>query len=159
MGLIKNAVDRHREAVLYVIFGGFTTLVTWASYAIFVWFGMDLNLSNILSWVCGVLFAFAVNKWFVFSCRSTELRVIVRELGSFFGARIFTGIIAFILFPILLAFGIDYLFGVEGFYAKAITSVIEIALNYVFSKYLIFTKKTVKEIVCEECSDPERKEE
>ena len=152
MVAIRKTYEDHREAVLYVVFGGFTTLVTWLTYALFVWFGTDLNVSNILSWVCGVLFAFVVNKWFVFSCRSKKPSVVIRELGSFFGARIFTGIVAFVLFPILLMIGMDgALFGIDGFPAKIVTSLIEIALNWIFSKYYIFTKKT-PERVCE-CED------
>lgn len=143
MGTIGKMFEEHREALLYVVFGGFTTLVSWATYALFVWFGIDPNISNILSWVCGVLFAFAVNKWFVFSCRSTVPKVVLKELGSFFSARIFTGIIAFVLFPILVAAGLDgNPLGVEQFEAKIVTSLIEIVLNWIFSKYLIFTKKT-----------------
>jgi putative flippase GtrA len=162
MDKIRKTYEDHKEAILYVWFGGFTVLVSWLTYSLFiVWFGadgdiseIDKNLSNILSWFCGVLFAFVVNKWFVFTCRSTEPRVVVRELGTFFGARIFTGAIAFVLFPALLAVGMDgSLFGISGFPAKIITSLIEIVLNWVFSKYFIFTKKTVKETVCDDTDD------
>ena len=149
MSNVGKMYEDHKEAALYVVFGGFTTIVTLATYALFVWFGMDIIVSNILSWVCGVLFAFVVNKWFVFSCRSKKPSVVLRELGSFFGARIFTGVVAFVLFPILLMVGMDgALFGIDGFPAKIVTSLIEIALNWIFSKYYIFTKKTPRETVC-----------
>ena len=142
---MKNMTENQREAFLYVLFGGFTVIVSWLSYAAFVWMDLELNVSNILSWICAVLFAFVVNKWFVFENRSTEPKVVLKEMGSFFSARIFTGIIAIVLFPILLAIGMDgSLFGVDGFPARIITSLVEIALNWVFSKYLIFTKKTTK---------------
>lgn len=135
--------EGQREAFLYILFGGFTVLVSWVSYAAFVWIGLELNVSNILSWICAVLFAFVVNKWFVFENRSTEPKVVVKELGSFFSARILTGVIAIILFPVLLAMGMDGdLFGVDGFPARIVTSLVEIAMNWVFSKYMIFTKRT-----------------
>ena len=140
---IKKMIDDHREAFLYVVFGAFTVLVSWASYALFVWMGMELNVSNILSWICAVIFAFVVNKWFVFESRSTETTVVAKELSSFFGARIFTGIVAFVLFPVLLFIGMDGgLFGIDGFPARITTSFVEIVLNWVFSKYLIFARKT-----------------
>lgn len=144
MGLISDLFNRYREAVMYVIFGGFTTLVSWGSYALFEWCGIGLNVSNILSWVCGVLFAFVVNKWFVFESRSTEKVTIAREIGLFFSGRILTGVIAIVLFPILIAAfaaaGIpDSLFGTEGMIVRIITSIIEIVLNYVISKYMVFT--------------------
>jgi len=139
----KVTTNERREAFLYILFGAFTVLVSWASYAVFVWMGLELNVSNILSWICAVLFAFVVNKWFVFECRSKEPKVVIRELGSFFSARVLTGVIAIIMFPVLLAMGMDgALFGVDGFPARIVTSIVEIALNWVFSKYLIFTKKS-----------------
>jgi putative flippase GtrA len=138
----KEIFGNHREAVLYVFFGMFTVLVSLGSYAVFVWLGVELVVSNILSWVCAVLFAFTVNKWFVFESRSKSPAVVARELGSFIGARIFTFVVAVITFPILLAYGFDgYIFGVEGAPARTVTSLVEIVLNYVLSKYLIFTKK------------------
>ena len=153
--MMKGAMDfmkAHREAILYVFWGAFTTLVTLASYALFVRaFNVDPNISNILSWVCGVTFAFVVNKWLVFESRTTKARVLLWELGSFFSSRIFTGIVAFILFPILndwmglsaivLDFGfLSILFGTSGMLAKIITSVVEIVLNWVLSKYVVFKK-------------------
>ncbi len=144
MGFIGDMLTKHREAILYVVCGGFTTLVSWGSYAVFEWCGLDLNLSNILSWVCGVLFAFVVNKWIVFESRSTAKGTIAREISLFFGARIVTGVIAILLFPALIAVfdatGIDdSLFGTDGMVVRIITSIIEIVLNYVFSKYMVFT--------------------
>ncbi|MDR3206030.1 MAG: GtrA family protein [Candidatus Methanoplasma sp.] len=138
----EKLTTRYREAVLYVICGGFTTLVTWGSYAVFVWAGMELNASNILSWACGILFAFVVNKFIVFSSMDVRPSVIAKEAGSFLSARIFTGVIAALLFPILMGIGLNQsLLGTAGFPAKIVTSVIEIALNWVFSKYMIFTHK------------------
>ena len=142
MGKISDLMTTYREAIAYVFFGGLTTIVGWVAYALFVNIGIELNLSNILSWVCGVTFAFVVNKWFVFQSKSVEKKTVLRELGSFFGSRIFTGVIAWVLFPILLWAGIDQtFFGTEGFIAKVITSIIEIILNWVLSKYFVFKKE------------------
>ena len=142
MGKISDLMTKYREAIAYVFFGGLPTIVGWVAYALFVNIGIELNLSNILSWVCGVTFAFVVNKWFVFQSKSVEKKTVLRELGSFFGSRIFTGVIAWVLFPILLWAGIDQtFFGTEGFIAKVITSIIEIILNWVLSKYFVFKKE------------------
>lgn len=138
---MKELYKKHEEAILYIFFGGLTTLVNWGSYALFVWCGIDIVISNIISWIVGVLFAFTVNKWFVFKSRILTLIVIVRELGSFVAARIITGVLAsWILFPILVYnLGMDQtIFGIEGFVAKMFTTVLEIVLNWLFSKFLIF---------------------
>ena len=135
---------KHQEAFLYLIVGGLTTIVNWGTYAVLVQLGVEINISNIISWIVGVTFAFVMNKWFVFRSRCLIPLVVLRELGSFFAARIFTGAIAIILFPIVYALGMDQtILGIDGFVAKMFTTVIEIILNWIFSKFLIFdlTKK------------------
>lgn len=141
MDLYHEIMGKYREPIMYIIMGGFTTIVTWLTYTLFVFFGIEINISNIASWICGVSFAFVVNKWFVFESKSLKPLTVTRELGSFVGARIVTGIIAIVLFPILYNFGMNQsIFGVDGMVAKIVTSIIEIALNWIFSKYLIFRK-------------------
>ena len=140
--IYHKMMDSHRELISYLFFGVLTTVVSWITYALFVWIGIDINISNILSWVCGVTFAFVVNKWFVFMSRQLTAEVVLRELGSFYAARIFTGVVAFILFPVFYNIGLDQsLLGTDGFLAKIVTSIVEIILNWIFSKYLIFIKK------------------
>lgn len=142
MGFVKTTIDEHREAVLYLFFGGLTTLVSWLTYTLFVWVGLEINASNIASWFCAVVFAFVVNKWFVFESKSLEKVGVIKELGMFFGARIFTGVLSWIIFPVLIMFGLGMtVLGTEGLVAKIIVTVIEVALNWVFSKYYIFKKK------------------
>lgn len=142
MGKIGYMMMVHREAVVYVTMGGFTTLVTWASYATFVQLGCEEQLSNVLSWVCGVIFAFIVNKWIVFNSKTLRPWVMAREIVFFFGSRIFTLIVAVIAFPVLLQIGFgQVLFRTAGMVAKIITSFIEIILNWAFSKYFVFRKR------------------
>lgn len=131
----------HKEVILYLVFGVLTTVVNWLAYAAFVWIGIDINVSNVLSWIVGVSFAFVVNKWYVFESRSLDGNKVIKEFGSFVGARIFTGVIAILLFPVLYSIGLNQsLFGTDGFLAKIVTSAIEIFLNWVLSKYIVFRK-------------------
>jgi len=149
MGLTESCrriLKDDREVIMYLFFGGLTTIVSWASYALFVHLGIEINVSNILSWFCGVMFAFTTNKWFVFVSRSISAKTLLYELGSFFSARIFTGIVAWVLFPILIFIGLDQsLFNTDGFLAKIITSFVEIVLNWLFSKYVVFRKKDTQD--------------
>ncbi|MCL2143212.1 MAG: GtrA family protein [Methanomassiliicoccaceae archaeon] len=139
---IKETIANNRETVLYLAFGALTTLISWGSYSLFVLLGVDLNTSNILSWVCGVSFAFVTNKWFVFESKSTETSVVATELGSFIMGRIATGVLAIVMFSILVAGGMGGNFmGIDGLPARVITSGVEIVLNWGISKYLVFTKK------------------
>ena len=139
MTSIVDLYRKHEEVILYLIFGFLTTVVNWGTYSILVMCGVEINASNIISWVVGVLFAFTVNKWFVFKSRILLPTVVFRELTSFFAARILTGAIAIILFPIVYALGMDQeIFGIDGGAAKVFTTILEIVLNWIFSKYLIF---------------------
>lgn len=134
-------MSKYGEAVKYVFYGGITTLISWGTYAVFVWIGILPFYSNILSWVCGVTFAFVSNKWLIFKSKSTEKKVLAYETGSFFLARVFTGMVAIVLFPILYNAGLNQEFlGTYGLLAKIATSIIEIALNWILSKYPIFKK-------------------
>ena len=60
---------KHEEIILYLIFGFLTTVVNWGAYTILVMCGVEINISNIISWIIGVLFAFTVNKWYVFKSK------------------------------------------------------------------------------------------
>lgn len=134
-------MTRHDEGIRYIAFGILTVLVSWGTYAVFVFLGIDLAVSNILSWICAVLFAFIVNKVFVFRATGSSRMRLGAELVSFFGGRILTGVIAMVLFPGLCAIGLDFVFlGVEGLFARGITSGVEIALNYLISKFVVFNR-------------------
>ncbi len=89
-----------------------------------------------------MVFALIINKWTVFNSKTLRPRVVTREIVFFFGSRIFTLIVAVIAFPVLLQIGFNQaLFGTAGMVAKIVTSLIEIALNWALSKYLVFRKK------------------
>lgn len=142
MKKIKELILKYKEILLYLIFGGLTTLVSWGSYAMFELGGLSVTAANALSWVCAVLFAFFTNKLFVFASRSWKPLTLLREAGEFFGARLVTGLLTMIGVPLLMRIGLDQsIFGVEGMVAKITMSVLEVLLNYVVSKLVIFKKK------------------
>ncbi|MCL2032302.1 MAG: GtrA family protein [Methanomassiliicoccaceae archaeon] len=141
MGLTADLFGKHREGLLYLICGAGTVFVSWGTYALFVWLGIDINISNVLSWVCGVSFAFVLNKWVVFLSRSVERSVLAKEISSFFFLRIVTGVVAIVAFPILYNLGMNQsLFDIDGLVAKITVSMIEILLNYFASKFVVFRK-------------------
>ena len=136
---IGEFMTRHRELISYAFWGVATTLVSLGTYAVFVHFSINSSISNILSWICGVAFAFVTNKLFVFRSKSLERDVVVKEGSLFVGSRIFTGVITWVLFPVLLWIGLDQDFlGFENMWTKIVTSIVEIGLNWILSKYLVF---------------------
>lgn len=129
------------ELVIYAIFGVGTTCVNWLVYSVAVkFFSMNLNVANIMAWIVAVIFAFIVNKHFVFRSVIWKKDVIIREFSLFVGARVVSGIFEILGLPLLLWLGVTWsLFGVEGLPAKVLVSIVVIILNYIFSKFYIFT--------------------
>lgn len=147
MEKFKELYLKHKEIINYLLFGGLTTIVNWASFSLFVkGFGMNsgiaYSVANVLSWVLAVLFAFVTNKLFVFESKTWAPATALREFFSFLSARLLTGVIEWVGVPFLTNHGLGTpLFGVKGLWAKITVSVIVVVLNYIFSKFLIFTKK------------------
>ena len=71
--MINNALKlykKHEEIINYLIVGGLTTIVSLASYALFTRiFYVHYAVSNVLSWICAVAFAYFTNKLFVFKSK------------------------------------------------------------------------------------------
>lgn len=141
----------NREVFMYLVFGVLTTVVSWASMALFdriigkIVPDNDIlraSIANVLSWIAAVLFAFVTNKLWVFDSKSWKGEVVLKELGSFIVARLATGCIEWFGVPLLMKIGVDQeLFGTKGMVAKIIASVLVVIINYFFSKLLIFKKK------------------
>mgnify|MGYP000460694992 CR=1 FL=1 len=135
MKKIKELLLKYKEVIMYLIFGVATTLVNWIVYSL-------LMKSNAIAWFTAVVFAYITNKLFVFESRSWNLTAVWKEVVKFFGARIATGVIEIGGLPLLYYIGVKQsLFGVEGFLAKILVSIIVVILNYVFSKIFVFNKK------------------
>ena len=143
MKKLWDIYQRYKEPVNYLIFGGATTAVSWASYALFVGgLSMAVTPGNILSWVCAVTFAFVTNKLWVFQSKTWQWPLWMKEAAAFLGGRIFSGLVELGGLPLLMKLGLDQtLFGVEGLAAKIAISVVVIILNYFLSKFLVFRKK------------------
>lgn len=164
MEKIKSLFIKYKEIIMYIIFGVMTTLVNWVVYTLlmklfgsaaesqtvlFTLFGRSITtkvfyifIANFVAWVAGVLFAFVTNKLWVFESKSWRFGLVMKELWLFVLARLITGVLEWFGVPLLWAIGLDQdLFGIDGFLAKIVVSVVVVILNYVFSKLIIFRKK------------------
>lgn len=132
MGLLR----RYREAILYLFFGGLTTLVNIVSYALLAdWAGVYYLAANAAAWVLSVLFAYLTNRSFVFNSHSQGLAAL-RELMLFVSCRVLSGV-----FDMACMFVCVDLIRMPGFWAKIISNVVVVILNYLFSKFWIFREK------------------
>ncbi len=154
MKIIKELIIKYKELITYGIFGVATTVVNFGVFKLAsVILGDELYLvSNVIAWVAAVVFAYITNKLWVFESRDTRAEVLLKELVSFFAARIFSFIIEEAgLFLLVDTFGFSsyslnlIVFTVSGhMIAKLILGVLIVILNYFFSKMFIFKKSKNK---------------
>ena len=102
------------------------------------------DVSTLIAWIVAVLFAYVTNKLWVFESKSKNASVVIKEILSFFGARI----VSFVVFESLgfmlvrnILNNTDYT--TENFSkwaAKLLMAVIVVIFNYIMSKLVIFRK-------------------
>lgn len=152
--MIKKLFLKYKELISYVFFGVLATIVSILSFKLFdVLLGPQLYLlSNVISWIITVIFAYFTNKIWVFESKSWKANVLVKEIVSFFGARVFSLVVEeaglWLMIDQMDMGGISWdilTFSISGnMIAKIIMQVIVVILNYVFSKLIIFKKKKEK---------------
>lgn len=134
---IKDLYYKHMQMVNYVFFGGLTTLVNFVTYFVAL---KVLNIpnvpSNLIAWLVSVLFAFVVNKLYVFRSMSLEMKVILFELFSFVSVRLLTGALE----TVIMYVGVDVMHYNE-LVLKIIANVIVLLTNYFGSILIIFRRK------------------
>lgn len=131
---------KYRELIVYVIFGGLTTVVDFGSYTVLSkLFNVNDSVSNIISWLAAVIFAFITNKLFVFESKGKGAGKLLYEFGTFFAARAFTGVVYTGGFALMTG-----VWGVNDYLSKALLSVFNIVVNYIFSKLVTFRKKAAE---------------
>ena len=129
--------EKGRELIRYGVIGVATTVVSFGTLWLFVNAArLDANLSNVLSIVCAVLFAYAANKLFVFRSHCGTRAALVREAVSFFAARGIAMLVEAGGFSLLYE-----LCRVPYMVSKLVISVVVLVLNYVLSKLVVFRKK------------------
>jgi putative flippase GtrA len=151
---MKKVIDlfkKHRELIVYLIFGVLTTAVNLATfYAMESLTDISYLINNAVAWVVGVVFAFVTNKIFVFESKSWKPSVAGKEAVEFLGARLFSfGVEEVGLWLLVDIIGLASFtktilgFNISGeLISKVILAIVVVILNYVFSKLIIFKKKS-----------------
>lgn len=125
------------ETARYIIVGGCTTLVNLLAYTFCnELLSLEVNLSNVISVIAAILFAYVTNKLFVFRSRCQNNGALLLEFVKFVGARLLTMGIevggVFVLYSLI---------GQNEYLAKIETQIIVLISNYLISKFLVFTDK------------------
>ena len=134
---MKQLYNKYKEVILYIFFGGCTTLVNIVVYYLCAHpLNMLTTMSTIISWILSVTFAYVTNKIWVFESNVDNKHDLLKEIVSFYGCRLSTGILDLI---IMIVF-VDILM-FNDLIIKILSNILVIVLNYVASKLYIFKKK------------------
>lgn len=127
----------YNHIVRYIFFGGLTTGVNLGVYYLLrLSIHMDLVAANVISVITAIIFAYFVNSRFVFETQAITWKDHWYEFIKFVTARISTMIIE--------VGGVWFMADVihiNDMYGKIIIQFVVLALNYVFSKFLVFVHK------------------
>ena len=134
MEKIRSLLGRYRELVSYVFWGVMTTAVNYVSYTLLTEILRVHDLAGTGSaWAVSVLFAYFVNKIFVFQSRDWSWRVALRELWQMVASRLFSlGLEVAIMW-----FFVDTLH-CPHLAVKLAANVVVVIVNYALSKWIIF---------------------
>lgn len=155
---IGKLYSKFENLIIYVFYGVLTTLVNYIAhfglrFAFTDLTGVDTaSLSAILkatensgvsssaattfSWVVALIFAFFVNKFFVFEADDRSKSAYLKEFLSFAGGRLFS-----YLCELLIMFVCVDVCHLNELIIKLACGVVVMILNYFFSKFLVFRKK------------------
>lgn len=130
-------IRKHYDVLAYLFFGVLTTGVNYTVYLpCYNLLSLSAALSNVISWVVAVAFAFLTNKPFVFKSHDWSREVVLPELTKFVGCRVGSGVLE----TAIIFVSADCL-RLNGNWMKLITSVLVVILNYFASKLLVFRKQ------------------
>lgn len=135
MGLKEKAKKLYEsETLRYLFIGGCTTFVNiavfWLLADLLLW---ETTISNVISVILSILFAYVTNKIFVFQAKTNGVKETFIEMCKFVGARLSTMVIE--------VGGVYLLYNIIGQWkmaAKLETQILVIIGNYFISKFFVF---------------------
>lgn len=130
-------LKRHKDFLVYMVFGACATAINMGSYALFYnYLGVPNVPSTAIAWFLAVSFAFVTNKLIVFASKSFAIKRVLFELASFFSCRIATGLLdIFIMWLTVDVLNLNPLLW------KFISNLIVGIVNFTVGKLVIFRKK------------------
>ena len=144
-------LKKHKSVILYVIFGGLTTVVDWSvSFLLYYFWGEAIDATpillhgaNVIAWVAAVAFAYVTNRVWVFESKRKGFFPIVGEIAAFAGGRVLTLLLQEAIMGVFCTW-----LGLNEYLFKIIAAVLVVILNYFISKLLVF-RKTRREAAAE----------
>ena len=133
-GRIREFFQKYKTGILYLFFGGVTTLINVAAFWLFYKpVGLDELTANAVAWVIAFVFAFFVNRNIVFAAKTGERKETLRQFAAFLTGRLFS-----LLCEELILYLLITKLGLLALPVKVFAQVVVVILNYVISKFVVF---------------------
>lgn len=138
MKKLKELLEKYWDVISYLFFGVLTTVVDYVvSFACHYGLGISPTVSTVIAWAAAVIFAYLTNKSWVFASKDWSPKVVFPEFAKFVGSRVLSGVLVTVSIKITVEI-LGWSFPIM----KIVTSVLNIVLNYIASKLLVFKKKS-----------------
>lgn len=135
--VLKPWYKAHKEVLLYLFFGGITTLVSIGSYGVCLYTcHIPALVANVISWILAVLTAYITNRIWVFESEAKGSAGIIKEMTAFFGGRLFSLLIEELIILIFIN-GLKC----NAMAVKICAQIVVLILNYVISKFWVFRQR------------------
>ena len=142
---------KNKSVLLYLFFGGLTTLVSiltfWLAELVIIsdfnvsifgsMYSAKVVLSNAISWICAVLFAFFTNRIWVFNSPTDSWTGFFKQMAAFFGGRFATFLLETAILVVFVSI-LDF----NEMLMKIIAQFVVLVSNYVISKLIVFRKRS-----------------
>ncbi len=136
MTKLKELMTQYWDVITYLFFGVLTTVVDYAvSFVCHYGLYISPTVSTVIAWAAAVIFAYLTNKSWVFHSRDWSAKTVLPEFAKFTGSRVFSGVLVTVCIEITVE-----ILGWNFMLMKLATSVLNIVLNYIASKLLVFKK-------------------
>lgn len=134
--MVKKLMKKYWDAIPYLFFGICTTVSNVAAYWICAHaLGLKTMVSTVIAWIIAVMFAYVTNRKWVFRSEAHGIMAICKEMASFFGCRLTTGIVDWLAMYVFVE-----LLSVNDVFVKMSANILVIVMNYMASKFIIFKK-------------------
>ncbi len=133
MKRLKDIINK--QVIDYLIWGGSTTLVNLVLYTLLCMI-VDYRIANLIAIIVCKIYAYIVNKFFVFCSRCSDMRELLQEVFRYVLSRGFTGIVDYVGVLVLVE-----VVDVHKLVSKYAITVLVMVLNYILGKYAVFKKK------------------
>ncbi len=121
--------------IRFLFFGGMSAFVNIALFYMIVKSGVDYNIANVIAIISAKITAYFILKRFVFYSPFEGIYKFTCEFIRFVFSRLFTSLIDF--FGVLICVEV---FLQNSLYAKIEMGIISTVLNYLISRYFVFSK-------------------